>query len=153
MKKIAIIAACVTLCATCAPAAAVDAMYKKESANSADAVWAKIKGFCDITNALPALKCALSPDGEVRTLTTQDGKNIVEKREAFDEAGRTYSYAILDPGPLPVANYHSKIAIVANGSGSTIVWTGHFDAKGASDADAKKVMEGIYTAGADTLAK
>ena len=133
---------------------AVDASYVKESAHSADSIWAKIKGFCDIApNALTDLKCALSADGATRTLTLPDGKQVVEKREAFDDAGRSYGYTILEAGPLPVANYHSKIVIAPKGAGSQIVWTGHFDAKGASDADAQKAIEGIYKAGADALAK
>jgi len=150
-----ILAAAFAVCAlACGPAAAVDAAYSADSAHSAASIWAKIKGFCDIVPAaLPDLKCALSEDGLTRTITLPDGKKIVEKREAFDDAGRTYSYMILDPGPLPVANYHSKITINAKGEGSQIVWTGHFDAKGASDADAQKAIEGIYKGGSDGLAK
>ncbi len=153
MKRVGLFAACCALGFACAPAAAVEAMYKIDSANSPDAIWGKIKGFCDITNALPTLKCALSADGSTRTLTLPDGKQVVEKLEDHDDAGRTYSYMILDSGPLPVADYHSKIVIAAKGSGSEIVWTGHFSAKGASDADAQKAILGIYKSGADTLAK
>jgi len=152
-KSSVMIAAYIALACTSAPAAAIDAMYKTTSAKSPDAIWTKFKGFCDITNAMPTLKCALSADGQTRTLTTSDGHVVVEKLEAHDDAGRTYSYTIIDSGPLPVANYHSKIVIMPEGSGSAIVWTGHFDAKGASDDDAKKVMEGIYKSGADELAK
>ena len=138
----------------CGPAAAVDATYRTDSAHSAASLWAKIRGFCDIiTVALPDLKCSVSEDGANRTVVLPDGKKVVEKREAFDDAGFTYSYTILEAGPLPVANYHSKIAILAKGEGSEIVWMGHFDAKGASDADAQKAIEGIYKGGADALAK
>jgi hypothetical protein len=102
---------------------------------------------------LPDLTCSLSPDGKTRTLTTKDGAVVVEQLEARDDAGRSYSYTILSSGPLPVADYHSKIMVVPAGAGSCIVWTGTYDAKGASDADAKKVIDGIYKAGADNLAK
>lgn len=144
---------CLGLACASTSALAVDASYKATSAKSPDAIWAKITGFCDITNALPTLKCALSADGKTRTLTLEDGKKVVESLEAHDDAGRTYSYTIIDSGPLPVANYHSKIAIMAEGAGSMIVWTAHFDAKGASDEAAKGAIEGLYKAGADTLAK
>ena len=135
------------------PALALDVAYKVDSAHSADSIWTKIRGFCDIVVALPGVKCALSSDGLTRTLTLPDGKAVVEKRETFDDAGRTYSYTILEAGPLPVASYHSTIAIQPKDSGAQIVWTGHFDAHGASDEDAKKAIEGIYKGGADTLAK
>jgi hypothetical protein len=153
MNRSGVIAGFVLFACSTAPAAAVDAAYKTVSAKSPDAIWAGFKGFCDIVHALPTLKCSLSADGKVRTLTTEDGKTVVEQLEAFDDVGRSYSYTILESGPLPVANYHSKVAVVPEGAGSAIVWNGHFDAKGASDEEAKKVMEGIYKAGADTLAK
>lgn len=150
-----IYAAAFVACAlACGPAAAVDASYSVDSKNSPASIWAKVKGFCGaITVGLPDLKCALSEDGLTRTITLPDGKKVVEKREAFDEAARSYGYTILEAGPLPVTNYHSKLSINAKGEGSQIVWTGHFDAKGASDADAQKAIEGIYKGGADGLAK
>ncbi len=36
--------------------------------------------------------------------------------------------------------------------GTAIVWAGTFDAKGAADAEAVGVIEGIYQAGLDSLA-
>ena len=62
----------------------------------------------------------------------------------------SYSYRIIE-SPLPVANYASTIAVEDEG-GTTIVWTGKFDAKGAPDADAIGVIEGIYQGGLDSLA-
>lgn len=153
MNKTMPLALGVAFLIACGPAAAVEASYKAESAHSADSIWAKIKGFCGIVVALPGVKCELSADGLTRTLTLPGDKVIVEKRESIDDAGRTYSYTILQPGPLPVANYHSTIAILPKGSGAEIVWSGHFDAHGASDADAQKAIEGIYKGGSDGLAK
>ena len=134
------------------PAFAIELNNTAASASSPDAVWAKVGDFSRISKWVPGVTCALSEDGKVRTLTTADGGVIVERLESCDDAGRTYSYTILS-GPLPVANYHSTIAVVPAGAGSSIVWTGKYDAKGASDSDAKKVMDGIYKAGADNLAK
>ena|SRR5579863_24981 len=136
-----------------APALAVDASYTVASASSPDAVWAKVGDFCGIGSWLPGITCALSADGKTRTLKTSDGGVVVERLDSRDDAARTYTYTILSAGPLPVANYQSTISVRPAGAGSSIVWTGKFDAKGASDADAKKVMEGVYKAGADNLAK
>jgi hypothetical protein len=135
------------------PALAVEASYTVKSESTPDAVWAKVGDFCGIANWGLGLKCALSADGKTRTLTTQDGAVIVEQLESRDDAARSYSYTIVTPGPLPVANYHSKIAVSPAGSGSSIVWSGKFDAKGASDADAKKLFDGLYKTGAESLAK
>jgi Polyketide cyclase / dehydrase and lipid transport len=54
---------------------------------------------------------------------------------------------------LPVANYMSTISVAKDGAGSTLTWSGKYDAKGASDADAKKTMDGVYQAGVDVLVK
>jgi len=135
------------------PAVAVEASYTATSASSPDAVWAKIGDFCGISNWGLGLKCALSADGKTRTLTTQDGGVVVEHLDGRDDRARSYSYTILSAGPLPVANYHSKIAVSPAAAGSSITWSGQFDAKGASDADAKKIFDGLYKAGVDDLAK
>jgi hypothetical protein len=51
----------------------------------------------------------------------------------------------------PVTNYHSTISVSPDPKGSSIKWVGKYDAKGASDADAKKVIDGIYEGGEKAL--
>jgi len=63
----------------------------------------------------------------------------------------SYSYKILT-SPLPVASYESTISVVPERDGTSIVWAGTFDAKGASDEDAVKTISGIYQAGVDGIA-
>jgi len=135
------------------PALAIEASLTATSASTPDAVWAKIGDFCGIANWGLGLKCVMSADGTTRTLTTPDGAVVVEQLESRDDKAHTYSYAITNPGPLPVANYHSKIAVTPSGSGSSITWSGMFDAKGAPAAEVKKIFDGLYKAGVDNLAK
>jgi hypothetical protein len=136
-----------------APAAAIESSVKGTSAASVDAVWAKVGDFCGIANWHPAIeKCALSADGKTRTLSLKGGGSIVEKLEKRDDAQHSYSYSIVE-GPLPVANYMSTISVTKEGAGAVITWNGHYDAKGASEADAKKTIDGIYQAGLDVLVK
>jgi hypothetical protein len=136
---------------TVAPAAAVESSIKGTSAASVDAVWARVGDFCGIANWHPAIeKCALSADGKTRTLSLKGGGSIVEKLEKRDDAGHSYSYSIIE-GPLPVANYVSTISVTKEGAGAMVTWSGHYDAKGASEADAKKTMDGVYQAGVDVL--
>ena len=138
---------------TTAPALAVETSIKGSSTASADAVWTKIGDFCGISKWHPAIeKCEMSADGKMRTLSLKGGGTIVEKLDKRDDAARSYSYSIVE-GPLPVANYMSTISVAPAGAGSTISWTGKYDAKGASDAEAKKTIDGVYQAGIDTLVK
>ena len=135
------------------PAAAVESSIAGSSAAAAGAVWAKIGDFCGIGNWHPAIeKCALPADGKMRTLSLKGGGTIVEKLEKRDDTGHSYTYSIVE-GPLPVANYVSTISVAPAGAGSTITWSGKYDAKGASDADAKKTIDGVYQAGIDVLVK
>jgi hypothetical protein len=92
----------------------------------------------------------LSADGKQRTISLKGGGTLVEGLESVDDANHTYTYTILS-GPLPVANYHSTISVLPDAKGSSLKWVGKYDAKGASDADAKKVIDGIYEAGEKAL--
>jgi Polyketide cyclase / dehydrase and lipid transport len=136
-------------------AQAVDVSKTINAPAAPDAVWAKIGDFCGIGKWHPAVeKCEMAEkDGATwRTLSLKGGGSIVEKQLARDDANMSYSYAITE-SPLPVANYQSTISVTPNGAGSTIIWVGKFDAKGASDEEAAKVMSGIYEAGLAELAK
>jgi hypothetical protein len=107
--------------------------------------------FCGIASWHPAIeKCTLSADGKQRTLSLKGGGTVVEALENWDNANHSYTYTILS-GPLPVTNYHSTITVTGDAKGSTLKWTGKFDAKGAPDADVKKTMDGAYEAGAKAL--
>ena len=78
------------------------------------------------------------------------GGEVYEKETAWNDASRTYSYSI-ESSPLPVANYTAAISVAPKSSGSAIVWTAHFDAKGASDEKAAAAIGGIFDAGLASL--
>jgi hypothetical protein len=89
--------------------------------------------------------------GAVRVLTTKDGGKITEELTAYSAAGMTYTYRIID-SPLPVKNYVSTLKVSKSKTGSTVTWSGKFDAKeGTADDEAKKAMTGVYRAGLDNL--
>ncbi len=130
---------------------ALDSSLTMTSSMSPEALWKKIGDFCGIANWHPAVeKCVLSADGKQRTLSLKGGGTIVETLETLDDANRAYTYTIIS-SPLPVANYHSTISVSVDPKGSSLKWVGQYDAKGASDADAKKVIDGIYEAGEKAL--
>ena len=133
---------------------ALDAKVAKDSTAPADASWAAVGDFCAISTWHPAVeKCVISEkDGNIyRTLSLKGGGTILEKQLTFDKAKMSYSYTI-EESPLPIANYKSTLRVVPKDKGSTIEWSGTFDAKGATDAEAVKVIAGIYEAGVGALA-
>jgi hypothetical protein len=89
--------------------------------------------------------------GTVRVLTTKDGAKITEKLTHYQPKAFSYTYVITD-SPLPVTDYVSTIQVKAAKSGSVVYWRSQFKAKeGTADADAIKVIRGVYTAGLDSL--
>jgi hypothetical protein len=133
------------------PAFGLESSVTTTSSISPEALWRKIGDFCGVADWHPAIeKCVLSADGKQRTLSLKGGGTIVEALENLDDAGHAYTYTIIS-GPLPVANYHSTISVSPDPTGSSLKWVGTYDAKGASDADAKKVIDGIYEAGEKSL--
>jgi len=116
-------------------------------------VWKKIGGWCSIRNWHPVIEtCEMSEvDGDTwRMLTTGDGGKIKEKRTA--EGDMSYGYVITE-SPLPVANYNATIGVEADEDGTMtkITWNANFDAKGVSDEEAQKAIEGVFDAGLNSV--
>jgi hypothetical protein len=151
MRIATISAAAATLLISSGAVFALDSDVTMTTSTPPGALWKKVGDFCGIGDWHPAVeKCVLSPDGKQRTLSLRGGGTLVEALESVDNASHTYTYTILS-GPLPVANYHSTISVSPDPKGSSIKWVGKYDAKGAPDADAKKVIDGIYEGGEKAL--
>ena len=120
---------------------------------SAEASWKVVASYCDIAAWHPAvLYCDANwgnNHGSTRVLTLQDGAQVTERLDEYDAAGKSYTYTITEPGPLPVSNYVSSISVRDNGGGSsTVTWESNFDTpNGVTDEDADKAMAGVYTGG------
>jgi len=121
---------------------------------SADAVWQTIRDF----NAAPRYIAAIANSvmqgsgvGAVRTLTLQDGAQVVERLESLDHQARTLSYSIAS-APLPLAHYVSTMRVQDLGGGRCeLRWSPTFEPQGVTEAEAKQLVEGIYTMGFDGL--
>ena len=119
----------------------------------ADMVWKLIGGFNALPEWLPPVTASkLDAGGRVRRLDLAGGGSVTEKLETFDDKKRAYSYAITD-SPLPVANYVATIKVSEDGEGSKIEWSSEFSPAGASEAEARKAIEGVYQAGFENLKK
>lgn len=152
MKSVLTVAALVAVAST--PALALSVTKSITVTAPPAKVWQTIGDFCGIGDWHPAIaSCTPSMKGSkhVRTLALKGGGTIVEEQTSRNNKKMDYTYTILD-GPLPVADYHSTLAVSADGAGSKITWSGHFIAKGAPDAKAEDVIGGIYDAGLKGIA-
>ncbi|HGO6088851.1 SRPBCC family protein [Burkholderia cepacia] len=121
---------------------------------AAGTIWQLIGGFGSLPDWLSYIPDSeLREGGRVRRLANPAGEAIVERLVAFDEAQRSYTYAILE-APFPVVNYRSTLRVRENGpNASTVEWSGTFTPHGATDDDTVKLFRGIYEDGLAELAK
>ncbi|MBV4458718.1 SRPBCC family protein [Pseudomonas sp. COR58] len=118
-----------------------------------DKVWQLIGGFDSLPDWLPFIpQSTLSEGGRVRTLKSVAGETIIERLLDFNEAGRSYSYTILQ-GPAPVRDYQSTLRVLpgSEGQGVRVEWFGSFSPEGISDAEATAMFTGIYVDGLAAL--
>src|SRR5271168_4528790 len=83
---------------------------------SASKVWNAVKDFNGLNTWHPAVATDEIVEGKnntvgaVRLLTLKGGGTIKEKLLAFNSAGRTFKYAIVE-GVLPVSDYTSTLVV------------------------------------------
>ncbi len=119
----------------------------------AKTVWETIGGFNALPDWLPAVeKSELEGGGTVRKLSLAGGGTVIETLTAHDDGSRTYSYTI-DDGPLPVADYRATLSVHEEDGGSRVDWESEFEPSGAAEAEARKVIEGVFESGLDNLKK
>ena len=118
------------------------------------AVWALIGPFCAIRDWLPPVGTC-SEDGATpptRTLVTKDGKaTFVERQTARCDDEHFYSYTFLS-SPLPITHYTSTIRVTSLGHDhSSVTWRGTYTPVPGKERVAKDALDGIYTAGLDSI--
>lgn len=86
--------------------------------------------------------------GAVRRITGPGGMQIVERLEAYDPTGRTFSYAIIEKSPIPIKNYLSTVKVVDEGpSRCRVDWSGRFEPDGAPAEAGESIIRQVYTGG------
>jgi mxaD protein len=122
----------------------------------AQAVWNMIGGFNELARWHPAVVRSeeVKDKGGIvtRRLTLSDGGVIVAQLEQHDDKARTYRYSVVQT-PLPVAGYKARLHVreAADGHSCTVAWSSEFEASGAPESDAVKVIRGLYEVGFENL--
>ena len=117
-------------------------------------VWSFIGDFDRLDSWHPAVASSetVHERGDrIRHLTLGDGSKIVERLDAQDDEGRSYTYTILEPGPLPVQNYQSTLSVTGDATATTVTWSSEFEPRDLSEAEAQETMSGVYTGGFSAL--
>ena len=89
--------------------------------------------------------------GAVRTLTIKDGPSFDEVLTVWDEIGRTFTYRVIDPNPLPILNYSSTMTVMQLEPGvSNVTWTSTYENNSGGempDDELIAFLNGVYQAG------
>jgi hypothetical protein len=87
--------------------------------------------------------------GQLRTIETTDGKQIIERLDAVDNPGRFYRYANI--AGLPVANYTGMLSVKPSGAGSSVEWSAQYLPNGPGTLITKTIVSTLFKTGLDSL--
>lgn len=117
-----------------------------------DQVWALIGSFGGIWHPLIAkVQLTGSGIGQLRTIETIDGKQIIERLEAMDDAQRSYRYGGVTG--IPTSAYTGTLSVSPNGSGSSVRWHVQYLADGQPDIIIKTIVSTLQKVGLGSLKK
>jgi hypothetical protein len=87
--------------------------------------------------------------GQLRTIRTLDGQQIVERLEAIDDAQWLLRYTNI--AGMAVSHYTSTLEVKPKGSGSVVDWRAQFVAANATDRAVKVKVSTLFKSGLDSL--
>ncbi|MEO8004952.1 MAG: SRPBCC family protein [Betaproteobacteria bacterium] len=163
MNKSALVALW-ALCAMSLPAAAEGLLNSHESIEikaSIWKVWDAVKDFDSLDKWHPMFSSdeiksgGNNEVGTIRTMTVKDGPSFDEELLTFDALDKKFTYRLIDPVPLPIAEYHSSFQVMEGRRGYTLImWSGsflnHSDGK-MTDREVMDFINNAYRVGLENL--
>jgi hypothetical protein len=87
--------------------------------------------------------------GQLRTMETLDGKEIVERLEAIDNAKRSMRYTNISG--IAASHYTGTLEVKPNGRGSVAEWRVQYLANGQPDIVVKTIVSALQKTGLESL--
>jgi hypothetical protein len=121
-----------------------------ELAATPDEVWSLIRQFGGTWHPLTArVRLTGMGIGQLRNIQTLDGREIVERLEAIDDAKRFFRYTSI--AGIPVSQYTGTIEVKARGGGSVADWRAQFLSTNAPDRAVKALVSTFLRTGLESL--
>jgi hypothetical protein len=125
-------------------------VHSIELAAAPDAVWSLIGDFGGSWHPLNARIAVTGTGiGQLRTIETLDGREIVERLDVIDNARRLFRYTNI--AGMPVAHYTGMLEVKPKGSGSVVEWRAQFVSTHQSDRAVKALLSTLFKAGLESL--
>lgn len=121
-----------------------------ELAAPADAVWSVVGAF-DLAwhPAVASSRLTGAGLGQLRNLQTLDGREIIERLEAVDEAARTYRYALV--AGVAASRYTGVIQVEPRAGGCIASWRVDYLADDKPDIAVRAQVTGLISSGLGRL--
>jgi hypothetical protein len=115
-----------------------------------DQVWALIGEFGGAWHPLIAkIEVTGTGIGQLRTIETIDGKQIIERLEAIDNSQRLYRYAMVSG--VPAKDYIGTLYVTSKGAGSSVAWRVQYWADGQPDLIVRTIIGTLLKTGLEGL--
>lgn len=119
-------------------------------------VFDALVNFGGLEKILPDMiaSCTVAGDGigALRTIKMKDGGTVIERLEvAYDDS--VFAYTITFNDALPFENYCAVVTLEDNGDKTIARWGSNWDAKGATEAEIRELLGGLYATLLDGLHK
>jgi hypothetical protein len=117
-----------------------------------DQIWALIGQFGGAWHPLIAkIQVTGTGIGQLRTIETIDGKQIIERLEAIDPTQRLYRYTMISG--VPAADYTGTLDVKPKGAGSSVEWRVQYWADGQPDIIVRTIVSTLLKTGLEGLKK
>lgn len=115
-----------------------------------DKVWAVVGSFGGAWHPLIArIETTGTGIGQLRSIETIDGKEIVERLDTMDNSKRVYTYTNISG--IPASHYRGTFAVTPKGSGSVVEWRAQFLANNQPDLLVRTIVGTLFKAGLESL--
>jgi hypothetical protein len=115
-----------------------------------DQVWALISAFGGMWHPLIAkIQLTGTGIGQLRTIETIDGKQLIERLEEIDPAQRLYRYTMISG--IPAADYTGTLDVKPKGGGSSVEWRVQYRADGQPDIVVNTAISELLKTGLESL--
>jgi polyketide cyclase/dehydrase/lipid transport protein/uncharacterized protein DUF4331 len=119
---------------------------------SAEKVWALIGGFGAMWHPLIAsIRLTGTGVGQLRTVETVDGKVIIERLDATDNARRQYRYSGVTG--MGASNYTGILEVTPKGGGSSVTWRVQYLSDGQPTLIIRTIVATLQKVGLEGLKK
>ena len=117
---------------------------------SPDRVWALIGQFSGNWHPLIAsIRQVGTGIGALREIELIDGKRIIERLDATDDANRSYRYSNISG--IPASDYSGKLEVKATGGRTVVEWRAQFLADGQGTLAVRTIVSTLFKTGLESL--